>query len=209
MQQTAPDHHYTSRTYGWSVSYPSAWEIDSLDPAFVTIQPPPTLPGGMVGVHSVLGVAGTSLDALADRWMTVEAGIAGFQILSRRRTALSDGTPAREVVNVLGMGTVGKSRKVIVLDGDRSFAINAETYLDSFPTLAPYFDRIIKSFTVVRPLDPGPGTSGPPMLGNSLPAHPLIAGVPFIRRGDAAKPDSRGRGRGGLGQAPSRKGERT
>lgn len=152
-QQASPDHQYTSRAYGWSVSYPPGWEVDSLDPEFVRIQQPSTLPFGVVGIHTAVGVKVGSLDELADRWMAVEQERVGFQVLSRRPTALADGTRALELVNVLGTGTVGKSRKIFVLIGERGFLINAETYLDSFPTLEPYFDRIIKSFTVRNPVN--------------------------------------------------------
>ena len=189
-QQAPPSLLFVDRMYGWSVSYPSTWEVASLDPAFVRIQQPPALPFGVVGIHSAVGLRGQSLDAFSDRMMAVEAGKAGFQVLSRRRTALSDATPALEVVNVLGVGIAGKSHKVFVLDGDRGLSINAETYLDSFPTLEPYFDRIIKSFTIrgTTAATPRPsGVQAQPV--HPLPSHALIAGVPFISWGEAAKLD--------------------
>jgi hypothetical protein len=190
-QQASTDRQYTHPTYGWSVSYPSNWGIDSLDPTFVKITNPATLPYGLVGVISVAGVTVRSLDEFADRAMSNEAGMAGFRIVSRRPTVLSDGTRALEVVNMLGVGVVGKSHKLIVLDGDRGFAVNAESYLDSFPAVEPFFDRILKSFTLrgVRASGPGAPRMEPQAQGQPLPSHAIILGVPFISWSDAAKLD--------------------
>ena len=169
IAQAHRDHVYVDHLYGWSVSYPDKWAIDTLDLAFVQIHQPSTLPAGSVGVHSLRGWNFTSLDDLADRMMVFEARLSGFKELFRRNTKLADGTPALEVENLLGTGILGKSRKLFVLQGDRGLAINAETYLDSFPALAPYFDKILHSFSVVAPT-----------------AHALILGVPFISWADAA-----------------------
>lgn len=190
-QQASPDRQYTHPSYGWSVSYPSNWGIDSLDPTFVKITNPATLPYGLVGVISVAGVTVRSLDEFAERWMSNEAGMAGFRIVSRRPTVLSDGTRALEVVNVLGVRVVGKSHKLIVLDGDRGFAINAESYLDSFPAVEPFFDRILKSFTLRSSRGSGPGAPRvePQAHGQPLPSHAIILGVPFISWNEAAKLD--------------------
>lgn len=170
FSQAHADRVFVNHLYGWSVSYPDNWTIDTLNPAFIQIHQPSTLPYGLVGVHATRGFKAKSLDDYADQLMSVEADIAGFKVLSRRSTTLSDGTAAIEVVNVLGTGTVGKSRKLFVLRGDRGFEVNAETYLDSFPSLAPYFERIIHSFGVLAPA-----------------THALISGVPFISWGAGAK----------------------
>jgi hypothetical protein len=72
------------------------------------------------------------------------------QMVYWRRLTLSDGTPAIDVINLLGVGVVGKSRKVFVEAGPMKFALNAETYRESWTELEPYFDRIIMSFEVQR-----------------------------------------------------------
>src|SRR6267378_1570033 len=162
VSQARSDRVYVDHLYGWSVSYPDNWTIDTLDPGFVQIHQPSTLPYGLVGIHAATGLKGASLGDFADRMMANEADMAGFKVLSRRSTKLSDGTPALEIDNVLGTDMVGESRKLFVLRGDRGLEIDAETYLDSFPSLAPYFEKIIQSFGVVAPT-----------------TRVLILGVPF------------------------------
>jgi hypothetical protein len=172
VSQARSDHVYVEHLYGWSVSYPDNWTIDTLDPGFVQIHQPPTLPYGLVGIHSARALKGASLGDFADRMMANEADMAGFKVLSRRSTTLSDGTPALEIDDVIGTDLVGESRKLVVLRGDRGLVVDAETYRDSFPALAPYFEKILRSFGLVAPT-----------------THALILGVPFIGWGDAARLD--------------------
>jgi hypothetical protein len=83
--------------------------------------------------------------------MAGESQRPGFRILSRRMTMLADGTPALEIVNVLGATTVGRSRKIFTIVANRGFVVNAETYLDAWPSFEPVFDRVLTSFTVAPP----------------------------------------------------------
>ena len=152
-QQTPVDQLYVNPVYGWSVTYPKDWKVDNQDPAFVKIQPPPNLPQGLIGFHSVARSGDKSLDEFADRMMAHYADRSRgrgrrFEVLSRRSMVLPDGTPVVEIVNLLGTGVVGKSRKIFALREGRAFTIDAETYLDAWPRLEVYFDRMINSFTV-------------------------------------------------------------
>ena len=104
----------------------------------------------IVGIHTVTNVTEKSLDEVTD------AGLRGweqrigsrFEVIARRRLTLSNDLPAIEVVHHIGSGVVGKSRKVIAVVKDRSFVIDAETYLEAWPTFEPDFNRIIESFSV-------------------------------------------------------------
>jgi hypothetical protein len=115
----------------------------------VKIQAPDGSPFGLVGIFSMeLREEIRSLDRLADISIAAESRISGFRVLSRRRTALADGTPAVEIVNVLGQGVVGKSRKLCTVAGKHAFCLNAETYEDGWSAMEPHFERIFGSFTL-------------------------------------------------------------
>ena len=150
--ETPPnDRRYTSKTFSWSMAYPSAWRLDERDPAYVKFQSPGD-PAAFVGVHFALFERErVPIDDFAQAVMSAESRRAGFKILSRRATTLSDGTPALEVVNVLGVKPVGKSRKIFAIVANRGFAVNAETFLDAWPSFEADFDRLIASFAVARP----------------------------------------------------------
>ena len=150
-QQAGGERLYTNPVHKWSVSYPADWILNSQDLRFIKIQQPANLPFGLVGIHSYLGLPAElrSLDAFVDFVLRSENVRPGFQVLSRTRTILPDGTPAVEVINVLGVGTVGKSRKVCAVVEGRGLCVNAETYLDSWSAMEPHFDRMLRSFTPV------------------------------------------------------------
>ena len=61
---------------------------------------------------------------------------------------LAYGTPVVEVINLLGTGIVGKSRKIFALAGRCGFYIDAETRVDFWPMLESYFGQIVDSFTI-------------------------------------------------------------
>ena len=143
---------YSGQAHAWSISYPQSWSLDDRDPDFVKITQAAGLPGALVAVHFALfDHEGVALDTFANRLMAAERQRPGFRILSRTTTTLPDGTVALEVVNVLGTGTVGKSRKRFAIVGHRGFCVNAETHLDSWPALDAVFDRMISSFSVSAP----------------------------------------------------------
>jgi hypothetical protein len=149
-QQTGEERLYTNPVHKWSVSYPADWILNSQDLRFIKIQQPAKLPFGLVGIQSsLLPAEFRSLDAFVDLVLRGESVRPGFQVLSRTRTILPDGTPAVEVINVLGVGTVGKSRKICAVVEGRGLCVNAETYLDSWSAMETYFDRMLRSFTPV------------------------------------------------------------
>jgi hypothetical protein len=59
---------------------------------------------------------------------------------------LSDGTAAVDILNIVGTGTVGKTRKLCAISGNHGFCVVAETYVESWDALEPEFDRMIRSF---------------------------------------------------------------
>ncbi len=191
--QQAPDARvYVSRLYGWSISYPRDWTIDTLDPTFVKISN--ASPYGLVGIHSWT-VEFRTLSAFADSELASYAASLGqsgvrVQTPSRRSIVLRDGTPAIEVVHLLGTGTVGKSREILALSEGHGFLVDVETYLESWGTVQPIFDLITKSFTVRTEVASGPGAPAlQTQVAHPLPTHALILGVPFISWDEAAKLD--------------------
>src|SRR5688500_881716 len=49
-QPTGPVHRNLS--WGWSVSYPQGWQVNSTDPAVVGFTSPPNLPRALVAINS-------------------------------------------------------------------------------------------------------------------------------------------------------------
>ena len=151
-QQAAKDRHYVNPAYRWAIAYPQDWVLDRQDLTFVKIQPPPHLPKGLLGIHSHT-VDFKSVDAFTDAALAFQADAARrrgqeYRVLSRRSLMLSGGIPAVDAVSVLGAGVVGQTRIVCVLVENRGIAIDAETYVNAWQELEPYFDRIINSFVV-------------------------------------------------------------
>jgi TonB family protein len=139
---------YFNPTARWSVSYPTDWRVDDNNRAFVKI----IKAGAIVGIFTGTGVAGKTLDEVADaRLQAWEQRIGNvFLTVSRRPLTLSDDLPAIEVVHRIGTGVIGKSRKVIAVVEDRAFWIDEETNLDSWPAFERDFNRIIESFKVQK-----------------------------------------------------------
>jgi hypothetical protein len=143
---------YVSPVYKWSISYPGEWALDDEDPAYVVIQPPASLPRGLVGIHSEVGVAVASGGAYAnivlDRWNRAMASKGKSAVLTSRRARILDGTFVADIEHLMGARPPrGKSRKVIGLIGEQGMIIDAETFEESWTTLEPYFYQIIRSFT--------------------------------------------------------------
>ena len=137
---------YVNPTYRWSVAYPDFWRLDDDDRGWVKLS------RGMavVGIHTVTNVTGKSLDEVADAGLRAWEQRIGsrFEVIARRPLTLANDLPAIEVVHHIGTVVVGKSRKVIAVVQDRAFVIDAETYLEAWPTFEPDFNRIIESFSV-------------------------------------------------------------
>ena len=139
---------YVNPTHGWSVSYPQGWSLDGRNPRSVVVRQHPNIPkGGVVTIHTITAVIGKSLDEVADTILRIYPA-SRYVTVSRRRITLSNDIPAIEAMHHIGTGVVGKSRKVIAVVKDRAFFIDAETYLDSWEALEPYFNQIVNSFTV-------------------------------------------------------------
>lgn len=49
---------FTGAIYGWSISYPDGWILDSTDPSFVKIRASPGSSFAQVGIHSIPGYGG-------------------------------------------------------------------------------------------------------------------------------------------------------
>jgi hypothetical protein len=139
---------YTNKDSGWSIAFPRDWRLDDREKRYVQITSPGD-PAGIVGIHVALFDRDrVNIDDFAATGMAAESRRPGFKILSRQTIARGDGTTALEIVNVLGVKPAGKSRKVFVVAGHRGFVVNAETYLDAWPSFDAAFDRMISSFKI-------------------------------------------------------------
>src|SRR5262245_8975672 len=128
------DREYSNQDHGWTIASPRDWRLDDRDKSYVKITSPGD-PAGIVGIHSALFERDRiNIDDFASAVMANESRRPGFKILSRQPIARSDGTSALEVVNVLGVKPAGRSRKIFVIAGHRGFVVNAETYLDAWPS---------------------------------------------------------------------------
>jgi hypothetical protein len=146
---------YVSPVYKWSISYPPGWTLDDEDPTDVRIQSPASLPRGLVGIHSEIGVAvssgGEYANIFLDRWNRNMARQGVSAVLTSRRARILDGTFVALIEHLMGARQPrGKSRKVIGLIGEQGFIIDAETFEKSWTLLEPYFYQIIRSFTFPR-----------------------------------------------------------
>ena len=139
---------YTNATYGWSITYPTGWTIDTQNVAFVRLEPPRELGEGLLGIHAA-PVSFTNMDSAVSRLIErQEQSSQGVKVLGRRAITLVDGTPAIELDTELGQGTVGRSRRFFALAGGTAFVLDAETFRDQWPVLEPHYDRILRSFRV-------------------------------------------------------------
>jgi hypothetical protein len=145
------DRQYSNQDHRYSIAYPRDWRLEDRDVGYVKINSPGD-PAGIVGIHSVL--FDRERENLEDFVGTVIAGEfrrPGFKILSRQPIRLADGTAGLEIVNVLGVKPAGKSRKIFAIVGHRGYVVNAETYLDAWPSFEAAFDRVITSFKIAPP----------------------------------------------------------
>jgi hypothetical protein len=145
---------YVNPIHRWSVSYPDGWQLDSTDPDQVMIKTPPSQPVGLVGIHALPpSWARGSLDEVADNvlreWgQALQARRQNHRTISRRRVFLANDVPALEIINLIGVGVVGRSRKVIISRDDYAFLIDAETEESSWSTLGSQLEQIANSFTI-------------------------------------------------------------
>ena len=154
---------YANPKYEWSVSYPRDWKLDRINRTTVKITAPRNLHGGVVGIHAV-PVRAKSLDDFVDKYLdTWNRGAKikkiKFQTVSRRHMVLPDGRSVVEIVHLIGVGTTGRSRKLVTYANGRGLVIDAETFSDSWEAHEPYFDQIINSV-----LGPTPSLGSPPSV---------------------------------------------
>ena len=140
---------HTQLQHRWSVSYPSGWKLDDKD-GFVKISKGQAI----LGIHTFVDVAGKSLDEVADaaiqRWEQQIQKVNIVRRISRQRMTLAGDLTAIAIVHHIGTGEVGQSRKVIVVVNNRSFLIDAEARLASWPGYERGFNQIINSFRVLQ-----------------------------------------------------------
>jgi hypothetical protein len=145
------ERRYNNQDHRYTIAYPRDWRLEDRDVDYVRITSPGD-PEGIVGIHTTL--FDRDRVNIGDFAATVMAGEQlrpGFRMLSRQPITLANGTTGLEIVNVLGVNPSGKSRKIFVIAGHRGFAVNAETYLEAFPSFEAGFDRVIRSFTIAPP----------------------------------------------------------
>ena len=147
--RSAIEKSYTNPGHRWSVSYPGDWKLNDND-RFVSI----SRGQAILGIHTFTDVAGKSLDEVADatikQWEGQMKNVNTFKRVSRQRVTLAGDLTAIAIVHHIGIGQVGKSRKVIAVIKDRRILIDAETHLASWPDYERDFNQIIDSFRVLE-----------------------------------------------------------
>jgi hypothetical protein len=147
----APPATYTHPVYGWSLSYPAHWSIDSSDPNSVRISS--DADAGLCGIHS-FGSRWTTLDELtdaahADSERFLQNRGLRLAVLARRRISLPNGVIANDVLTQI-LPQNERSRRIYVYEGGRAFVMDCETWPENWGNLEPVFDRIVNSFTLPR-----------------------------------------------------------
>ena len=139
---------YTNPVYRWSISYPSSWAVDSADVSFVRITS--STDNALCGIHSG-AVPFKTVDEFADTTLANNEQYFRdrgqvFVISARRQISLPNDITGIDVLTGIGAG--GKSRRVYILVDPRGFMIDCETYAKDWDRLEPFYDRIVKSFTM-------------------------------------------------------------
>lgn len=144
-QVSASPNRYVDAANGWSIDYPDGWRVDPANPAFVQFHDPED--GALVGVH--VKPTDLPLNTLVDDVLAYEveydrrSGLT-TTVSSRRQTALSDGTPAVDVVIEISPG--GRAHHLYTVKNGKAYTVNAETYVTSWDKYSPDFDRMLTSF---------------------------------------------------------------
>ena len=145
------ERQYRNEDHRYSIAYPRNWRLENRDVDYVKITSPGD-PAGIVGIHAVMfDRERANLEDFVGALIAGEFRRPGFKILSRQPIKLADGTTGLEIVNVLGVKPAGKSRKVFAIVGHRGYVVNAETYLDAWPSFEAAFDRVVASFRIAPP----------------------------------------------------------
>ena len=140
------ERRYENPVHHWVIAYPAGWAVDSQNVGFVQITPPDSLAKGVFGIHTG-PVRVATADVLVDAVVKAqEASGAGLRILKRRVVHLADSVRAIELETELGIGVVGRSRRLFVVRNGMAYVIDAETYRDSWPAVEAHYARMIESF---------------------------------------------------------------
>jgi len=139
---------YTNPVYRWSISYPSSWTVDSGALSFVRIAS--SADNALCGIHSgavpfktVDEFTDTTL-ANSERYFRDRGHV--FVISARRQISLPNDIIGNDVLTGIGAGE--KSRRVYILADGRGFMLDCETYVKDWDRLEPFYDRIVRSFTL-------------------------------------------------------------
>jgi hypothetical protein len=145
------ERQYRNEDHRYSIAHPRDWRLEDRDVDYVKITSPGD-PAGIVGIHAVLfDRERANLEDFVGALIAGEFRRPGFKILSRQPIKLADGTTGLEIVNVLGVKPAGKSRKIFAIVGHRGYVVNAETFLDAWPSFEAAFDRVVASFRIAPP----------------------------------------------------------
>lgn len=142
---------YVHPVYGWSVSYPAHWSIDTANPSFVRIHS--DAHAAVCGIHS-WGSRWNTLDELTDAILAdnerffQEKGLR-LGVLDRRPISLPNGVVGNDVRTQI-LPHAEKSRRIYVHEGGRAFVMDCETWPENWENLEPVYDRILNSFTLPR-----------------------------------------------------------
>lgn len=146
----AGDRRYEHPIHRWVIAYPAGWSVDSQNVAFIQITPPDSLAKGVIGIHTG-AVRFATVDAFVDALVSAqEASGQGLRILKRRVVHLPDSVRAIELETELGVGIIGRSRRLFVMRNGTAYVIDAETYRDSWAAVEAHYARVIESFRLPR-----------------------------------------------------------
>ena len=146
----AGERRYEHPVHHWVIAYPAGWAVDSQNVGFIQITPPDSLAKGVLGIHTGT-VRVATVDALVDAVVKAqEASGQGLRILKRRVVHLADSVRAIELETELGVGIVGRSRRLFVVRNGTAYIIDAETYRDSWAAVEAHYARMIESFRLPR-----------------------------------------------------------
>jgi len=140
---------YVNEMYRWSVNYPSTWNVEGGDPAFVKIVSPDKTTPALIGVHTISGVLDRDIDDVLNfilENMRKELALRGLSIVisSRNVFPLREHLSARQVIFEILPGRM--SRVAIITRNNTGVVLTAETYIEAWTKLQPYFDEIFSSF---------------------------------------------------------------
>ena len=144
---------YLNPVYGWAVSYPSGWVINSSNPASVQLQKGQGEVAALVSITSTTGSYATPDDfvnfmlAFQERRWKERGGT--MTVTSRKLISLPNNVTAADIVMEIEPGS-GKARHIYVLVDKQAYTVVAETYAPVWDMFSQDFDRIINSFTVRR-----------------------------------------------------------